>query len=304
MFYGPGGVFHTLGPFVGHFSSQELNVMSGVSLKPSDAVAGGGAYDDIDVAILSCRFISWDYKGAIPAPILGLKVDYKTTTDGFEFDQVYSAGELSHFVPSADGRLAVPVGKLTGLVETSNAILFLTSIVNSGFPEDKIADDVSVFEGLVAHVNKLPQPKRGGLKAATPDQAGGKKDYLAVTKIHSYPWDAKQGPAASGSIGTVKTAQPKAAAAPKAAAVATSTVVVPVSGDLQSKAIETVMAILGAKGGSVARMALTQEAFKILKTDPARNEVVQLVYSEPFLKGAGVEGGVPWAFDGTTVSMG
>lgn len=280
--------------------------MSGVSLKPSDAVAGGGAYDDIDVLITKCRFISWDYKGAIPTPILGLGVWYRTLTDAFEFDQVYSAGELAHFVPSEDGRMAVPVGKMAGLVESSNAILFLRSLVDAGFPEAKIGDDVSVFEGTVCHVNKLPQPKRTGLKTA-PAPGDEKKFYLAVTKIHKYPWDAGAGvPSGSSAKAAVGLGTAKAAApiANQTAQAATASAGAGASANgLMAKGVETVMAILAEKGGKVARMAMTQEAFKILKNDPDRNPLVQLVFSEPFLKGQGVEGGVPWSFDGTTVSM-
>ena len=54
-------------------------------------------------------------------------------------------------------------------------------MVNAGFPEDKIGNDISVFDGLGAHVNQVAQPKRPGLKK--PETEG--KTYLLVDQDHT-----------------------------------------------------------------------------------------------------------------------
>lgn len=262
----------------------------GVSLKPSDAVAGGGGIDDVDVRIKSCRFRAWDYNGQLPSPVLGLSVDFELLTpEGGEANQVYSAGEMKHFVPSQDGREAVPVGGKTGLNENTNAMLFLMSLVNSGFPESKIGDDVSVFEGTECHVNQVPQPKRPGMSAQ--DKS---KNVTVVSKIHKMPWEAAKGTVA---------APAKAKASTKATAPAVAQQSASASGNGQAvtdKAEQAVISILSAKGGSIAHTAIAGEAFKLLASDPDRNEAVKLAYSKEFL---GAEG-KPWTFDGTTVSLG
>jgi len=281
----------------------------GISLKPSEASSGGAVIDDVDVTIQSCRFRLWDYNGAIPAPILGLAVGF-VDDDGNQAEQVYSAGETKHFVPSDDGSEAIKVGSIETLNDNTNAMAFLVSLVNAGFPEDKIADKVTVFEGTRVHVKQAPQPKRAGLKNQQPNQ--GNKTVLLVSQIHSFPWDAKPAgktlgkPKAAGAgIGkpVVAAAAPVVAqgAAPAAAPAASAA---PSQGgngaahDFTGDAIGLVLSILAAKGGSIPKAMIAQEAFKALATDPNRNAIVQLVYKDEFLKSG------PWGFDGTTVSMG
>lgn len=271
-----------------------MNQMNGVSLKPSDAQVGGGLYDDVDVRIEKCRFKTWDYMGKIPSPVLGLAVTYKTLVDAVEFEQVYSAGDLKHFVPSQDGRFAIPVGSQTGLNDNSNAIQFLAALVNAGFPEDRIANDVSVFEGTEGHVNQVPQKERKGLAG---DPSAKNKTLLVVTQIHKYPWE-------KGKVAPIKPAAAKTVAQAVTGPTEVSAAPAPAGNGIAAKSVETVMGILMTKGGTVTKAAIAQEAFKVLAKDPDRNAVVQAIYKDEFLHGKSVEGGVPWQFDGTTISLG
>lgn len=285
---------------------------SGVSLKPSDAQAGGGGlFDDLDVLLKSLRFRTWDYQGKIQTPVLGLEVVFERL-DGEEagttFEQVYSAGDLKFLVPSPDGSEAVPVTKeRTGLTEGTNALQFLLSIVNSGFPEHLIGQKVTAFAGVKAHVNRVPQQKRPGIAKAAGQS--GKDDILVVTNIlnkaeiqagtYQTPGaTAAKAPAAGKKAAAPKTATP-AAAAPVPAAQAAA------PGDQDAvigRAVDIVMQILTDKGGSIAKASVAGEAFKILNAtkDPLRNQVSQLVYKDEFLSG----GHGPWSFDGTTISLG
>ena len=281
---------------------------SGVSLKPSDAQAGGGLFDDIDARIERMYFRLWDYNGSIPTPVLGLAAVYAPLDGGASFEQVYSAGDTKFLVPSPDGKEAIPVStERTGLMDGTNAIQYLTSIMQAGFPEAKVGKDVSVFEGTVVHLNRVPQQKRPGIKPVA-GKEGKKDDILIVTKIHAYPWDAAgsvaaPAPAAAAAKTKAKaapavagqTVAPAAAASEQAAAPGASEAV-------QNRAIEVVMQILSETGGTVPKAAIAGKAFKILNDakDPLRNEVSQLVFKDGFLGQAGQ----PWAFDGTTVSFG
>jgi hypothetical protein len=275
----------------------------GASLKPSDMVAGGGQFDDIDVQIIGARFRGWDYNGTISSPILGFEVTYRASEDAHEFSQVYSAGDLKHFAPSEDGRYAVPVGNQAGLSESTNLAQWMTALINAGFPESKIGEDVTAFVGTVGHVNNVPQMKRAGLATAKDGKV------LIFTKIHSFPWDA----AAQTAKAAAPAAKAKAKGQPQAAAQAApvqapvQTAAAPAGSDdgaLSAQAVQTVLSILTEKGGTISKTAITQEAFKKLMKDPDRNKLLQLIFKDEFLKGQVVEGGVPWAFDGTTISLG
>jgi hypothetical protein len=165
--------------------------------------------------------------------------------------------------------------------------------VNCGFPEDKIERDISVFEGTTVHVNRVPQQARPGLVAAPGAKA---KDILVVTKIHQLPGEkAAVGKKAAGK----KTAMAPAAVSSGVAAGAGGA---GSNGAAHEKAIETVLAILTSKGGTIKKLAIAQEAFKLMqaKNDPHRNEVCQLVFKDDFLGAPGM----PWSYTGDVISLG
>ncbi len=271
----------------------------GVSLKPSDAQAGGGvleALNDTDATIKTCRVVLWNYNNQTIHPAPFLAVTY-TFDDGSEFEQKYKGGDAKFLVPSADGKEFVPVdpnADRTGLPDGCNALIWLTDIVNAGFPEHLIGRDVSVFEGAKVHLNVKPQPKREGFKNQDPNKKGN--DILVVTKIHSLPGQAAAGKAKGKTKSAAAPVQTQAAAGGAAAAGATN-------GDaVHARAIEVVMEILTSNGGSVPKVAIANKAFKIMQDakDPLRNDVSKLVFKDEFLHGEDV----PWSFDGTTVSLG
>lgn len=269
--------------------------MSGaVSINPANAVQGGGQFDDVDVVIKSVRTTLWDYNGKIPSPVVALMVTFQHD-EGGEFSQYYSAGDPKHFVPSEDGRTFVPVGNVAGLNENTNAMAFLVSLINSGFPSDKVTDDVTVFEGTRVHVQSIPQPKRPGLV-----QSAGKNTVLVVNKIFSLPWDQPKAVSKAPKIG------PKAGPVQvqTQAAVAETTspagALTPTGEAMHAKAIEGVVGILASKGGQIPKAQIAQEAFKAFAKDPERNAIVAMIYTDAFLG----QPGAPWSFDGTMIKLG
>lgn len=132
----------------------------GISLAQA---AQGGLIDDIDVTILDARFAQWDYNGNIDHAVLALGIQYQDG-EGKTYDQYYSAGELTYFVPSEDGSRAVPVGDKSMLADTCNAWKFIASLIEAGFPVPLLeAGDITCLTNMKVHVKQYAQPVRQGL---------------------------------------------------------------------------------------------------------------------------------------------
>jgi len=194
--------------------------------------------------------------------------------------QHYSAGKLERFEPSSDGLKAVPADPedyddegipSISLVKSTNAILFLKSIVDNGFDEEDIEDTVDVFEGLNVHVRQVPQPKRSGLDV----EGEAPKPILLVTKINATKGERK-------SKGKTKA---KAKAKP-----------VETSEDVTEKATDTVIAAVAVSENGLAKKALLVEAFRALSKDDDRNAIIALIKSEEFLENG------PWTYEDGNLS--
>jgi hypothetical protein len=276
--------------------------MEGLSLRPSDAQTGG-YLDDADVTFAELRFVVWDYQGKAPASV-ALKVSMEED-DGKLHEQYYSAGDPTKMQPSPDGKAIIPIAGATGLNVNTNAIAFISSIVNSGFPEDRILNDVSIFDGMKAHVNQVAQPKRPGLKKA---EIGEPKTYLLVSKIVRLPWETAPAAVAKGAPKPVAAAAPgprpvnATTPAPAPVAVAAAAPAASDNGALIEKARATVLGILAEKGGALPKAKLPTEAFRALSNDPDRNAIVTMVFQEPFLTAAAAEGA--FGYDGQQLSLG
>lgn len=263
-----------------------MSTQQTVSVRPSDASQGGGLLDDADVTIKQLRYVVRDRTNprtqATPDTRLYIEAVF-ADDEGREHTEYYSIGDTSKFVPSPDGRRALAVVEGARFVQSSKGIRLIASLVNAGFPEDKIADDLAVFDGTYGHVNRTTLPRI----------AGQEKDatILEFTKIHRLPWEKKSGPAA---------AKPKTVAAPASAKpVARAEAPEQATPDnVREKAIATLFAVLADNGGSIPRQKVAPAAFKHLATDPDRNAVVALVFTEQFLRSVdGIN------FDGQTISL-
>lgn len=148
----------------------------------------GGIIDDIDAAILDAAFCEYDYQGTIDHNILALGIQFQDDS-GKTYDQYYSAGELTYFVPSDDGGMAVPVADKNMLTDTCNAWKFLASLIEcGGEPMMELLGRGNVKElvGMKVHVKQQAQPKRQGLirGGKNPDR---EPNVLLVSAILSWP---------------------------------------------------------------------------------------------------------------------
>jgi hypothetical protein len=252
-------------------------------LKPSTFVEGGGLPGDIDVTFKEVKFVLWDYNGKIPTanPAMFVKMQEDS---GEEHDQWWSSGQSKDWVPSEDGKTLVAVGSATGLNTNSNAGMLITSIVNAGFPEDKIDGDVTVFQGLRCHVIRQPVKREGLTREPRADGKVFESTVLVVSKIHSLPWEKSSatGKAATGTTVASGTSGGNGAA----------------GGTLEETASGVVMEILMAEGKHIPKQQLVTKVFQKVKGNPECNKIVQLVNKDEFL------GSGPWTLNGGVVSMG
>lgn len=264
-----------------------------------DEFVQGGLLDDADVTILGSRFSTWDYNGK-QAPVFALKVTM-TDDEGAQHEQYLSCGELRFFVPSTDGKKAVPVGTAQKLNLNTNAVAFLLSVMNA----DKVgtltaalkaSGDASLLEGLKVHVVRKAQPKRAGLAITAPGVEGvpqREKTQLLVEKIIAY----------AGGV-----AAPAGAAAPVAAAGAAAPAAAAPVSEVDDLAVGALCTLLGENGNSMVSTAIAGKFFsspavKAMELDPAtKNKVLAVVVQPGFLGAAGR----PWTFDAAskTVTMG
>ena len=275
---------------------------TGVSLNPENFVEGGGLIDDVDVTFKECSFEMFDYNGTVQPGSPSLKV-VMVDDDGNDMEQYYSMGSANDWIPSEDGSQLVAVGKATSIKVNTNGGILLKSLVDAGFPADKLGDDITILNGLVAHVIRVPAPKRAGVKLTDKqkekEEKYGPPTLLIVGEIKTLPWEKKTpkgAPATKGKPPAGKPAGGKAAPAPAKAAPKTAVKEEEAGDDdLNTKAITVVLEILEA-AGTITKKELPAKIFQQMKTDPDRNAIVKLVFDDEFL------GGGPWTYeDGTLI---
>ena len=236
----------------------------------------------------SARFEEFDYNGIADEPVPALKLTIQAAD--LEVVQYYSMGKLQDWIPSEDGKQLLSVGSAINIRLTSNGGIFLKSLVDAGFPADKLGDDISILDGLQAHMIQVPEPERG-LKKTKEQEAKekkyGPKTILVVSEVQVLPWEKKK---PGGKL--------KRKAAKKTTKTQKTETEAEVDTDIQAKAGEVVTAIL-ADAGTVTRTELPAKIFKHMKGDTDKNKIIKLAFDpeETFLKNG------PWAYtDGTLIA--
>lgn len=251
----------------------------GVGLGVSDMVEGTGLLNDAVVKWTECEFVEWDYNGKSPNPVAAFRVAMEDE-DGEEHEQYFSCGSAEDWEPSDDGKELVPIGRASGINKGCNFAILIGSLIEAGFPEDKIGNNCSVFEGMVARMVRVPAPKRSGLIRAP--RADGKEyepTNLVVDTIEKLPWEGGKGKKGSGKSGgkgktTKKDVTPDVE-----------------EDEIDDLATETVMEVLEENPKGLDKKKLSAAVFKALKGNANRNAVVQKVYDDDFLNDG------PWTYE-------
>ncbi len=255
---------------------EEVNMVvkkeeKGTSLKPSEFQEGGGLVQG-ELTWRNPRFETFDYGGKgpnVPAFSVDLEPD-----EGDTVTQYWSAGNADDWTPSKDGKKLIATGKASRLSKSSNFYQLLNSLVEAKFPEDKMEDNVSIYDGMKCNMVRIPAPERKGLQQK---ESKYEKNILVVDSIITLPWETKEAGSGEGKKGE--------------------------SDALTEKATEVVMEILGDNPKGIQKMKLAGEVFKRLKTQKMAqteiNAIVQIVggKDESFLSSG------PWTYEKGTVSQ-
>jgi hypothetical protein len=261
-----------------------------LNLAPETFVEGG-LIDDVNATITDAKFTMFDYngksdKGASPA--LGLELELE---DGVKHEQYYSAGDAKYWAPGADGKTLVPTGDKTALSKSCKLAVFLSALMNAGFPVDKLrGGDISCLTGLKAHFTRVADKERKGLVRDANAQA---QSTLVITKIIAMPGEQPKQP----------TAKPVATGAPGIGGASTSATTTSTVSDDDVTGL--VLEIVTESGGSIAKNRISQAVFKKIDKSHSlfsqRTGVTQRSIQDDFLK-SGAEHGL-WEFDGSTVKI-
>lgn len=253
-----------------------------ISLRPSEMVEGGAVPVDQNLTIKEARFCLYDYNGKAPMTTAG-RLNL-VNDEGVEYTQYYSVGDPERFKPSDDGKRLVAVGAAQAVSKSSNFFILANEAVNAGFPENKIGDDITAFEGLYAFWIGLPEPKRSGLVKApvVEGQTVREKVVLVPSKIHKLPWEKKaagaKATAGKPPVGMKEEEEP---------------------GDVTADAVEFIGKVVADGGGSATRQEVAVRAFKDLANDPNRDAIAAAIYA-PITQAALIADG--FKVEGETIS--
>ncbi len=253
----------------------------GVSIRPSEFVEGGAVPVDRNLLWKECRFANFDYTkkdGTVVASTVSAKIVYQDD-DGTEYTQHYSAGDPARFQPSKDGKTLEALTSSENLSKSSNYYILMNALINAGFPENRLGEDISVLDGLYTHNIGIPEPKRSGLVREVAE--GARERVISVPdSIIKLPWEGKAAGVA------------KATPAKKAAAA------VPAEEDA-SAAEADVLAMVTEMLAGADKVTRQQVAAKAIR---AKNQLVaKLVFSPKFVE---VLTGAGFSLDGEDITTG
>lgn len=265
-----------------------------VSLNPEDAIAGG-LLDDVLMKWDKVRFKTWTYPKT-KIEVVTLHIVMTDTETGEENDQQYwSMGSVADWAPSSDGTGLVPIGTRKQLINSTNGMLLLSSLANCGFEMDKVKHDISALDGLVAHMIRVPAPKRSGIAREKRKAADGSEyddTILIVDEITKMPWE-KETPA--GAPGKKKAAGAKGKKKEEAP---------PDEGDSgEGSDKDDVMSFIMEKLAEAGDTGLTKKdllppIFQKYKKASNRDKIVQMAYDDEFLSDG------PWKYENGTLTLG
>ena len=227
--------------------------MAPMSLKPSEA-SEGGEFPRGYLSVTTAKFGEYHYMtkdtqgNPTPAldenkkPIISMAAIITLENEtGNQFEQVYSIGRPDRYTVSADGQV------LEGgvLSKSCNFYKLMTEVVNQGYPEGSIKDNLSeTFVGMTAYWDEIPN---------------GQRSLIVPVRDLALPGTNGAAPAAA--------AAPAVAAAPAPAA------------DMVAKAVELVQAGIAADG-SISRQALGQLAFGQNLDNASQMALMNVIFDE------------------------
>ena len=234
--------------------------MAPMSLRPSEA-SEGGEFPRGYLTVTAAKFGEYHYMTKDPQgnptpaldenkkPIISMAAIITLENEtGSQFEQVYSIGRPDRYTVSPDGQV------LEGGVLSKNCNFYklMTEVVNQGYPESSIKDNLSeTFVGMSAYWDEMPNGQR----------------TLIVP----------QGQLTLPGVNGTAPAAPAAPAAPIPAA------------DMIAKAVELVQAGVAANG-SMTRQQLGGEAFNQNLDSASQQALMNVIFDESLVNALAAAG--------------
>jgi hypothetical protein len=239
---------------------QKSKEAGGISFKPSEGSEGGGLLDNVDVVWKECRLKMWDYNGTQPeTPALRIDMELENGDSATQYFSMGNIAKEDYKINEDETGLIKTVKTPRSLAKSSNFLILMDSLVKADFPEDKLENDSSIFDGLECHMVRVKAPERKGLPPKKPRADG--KVYEAmnfvVDVIHKFPWDKK---------GSTKGKKEEA------------------SDEVAEKTSAAILEILEANPKGMAKAKLAGAVFNKLKGDKDAMAAAQLANKDEFLK--------------------
>lgn len=250
-----------------------------VSLNPETFTEGGGGLiNDVDGEFGNFQFamINPNARELTPGDVPYLTADFTTEDD--TYGMRWSCGGAANWDVGAGGNSLKAKGTQKGVNKGSNLGLFLTSLYNSGFPKDKLGNDIRVLNGLQAHIIRIPEPERKGLNR--PVRADGREGggIVTISKINKLPWE--KAATAKGAGGKKPSAKPAAA-----------------SEALESEVVGIILTALADSPEGVAKKDVIKSVVAQASTE-SRGAAMQMANNDTWLKGRS-----EWAFENGVIRL-
>lgn len=225
------------------------------ALKPANAVGSSFGVVNGEYIIKSCKAHIFDYQGKAD-PVAAALITFENAS-GVLSEQNYSAGKTG----------SISDGRFTAVAKKSDLFQFITSAIAGGFPEDKLDDDISVFEGCRVLIRNEAKPK---IESTDKD-----KTIALIEKVLALPGAKATKPNGAAKVDTTEAA---------------------------ITAVQTALA--EAAGNKLERVSLGTKVFLRLtkENNPAATEIKKLAQDSTWLAANAEAGG--WTSDGKTISLG
>lgn len=260
----------------------------GASFDPEDA-GGSSLFENGRAVITKARVVSFNAKSG--ESYTNIDVTYKAD-DRDEFTEHYMLGKVSEWVPSADGKQAIPTRDGGKVWNKSDAFKLTKSLRDAGFP--KLGADISVLDGLDVQLNRVTTDG----KYTGNDGKERARSILLVVKINT--------PAADLASGAYQKGGAKTTAKPVAKAKATTAPATPAATEAPAEvddAYLTEIVLDALAKGPVKKDALKQPIFLRSTKDKRvkEREGLQVRAQDDAFYAGLVEAGLI-TFDGTTIA--
>lgn len=256
----------------------------GVSLNPDDYTEGGGliaADGDVDAVMLNPRFEMYDYDGQFKdaAPCLSIEFEYEGQDGNKQTaTERMSCGSAKRFLPSKDGKTLEAVDNARSISSSCKAAMFLSSLVEAGFPADDL-NDITSLDGVVVNVVRKAMPKLTGIARKEGER---QPTVLAVMEILEEKASKKSGKTRGRPKGAKNKASNKASneASKKTAKKEPEED----EQSIEEAALTAVTSLLNDKE-EVKLADVPAHLLKVLKKDSRKHDIIQAALEDDFIAG-------------------